>query len=260
VKPVEFSNLRATYNPELNFKADLERFVPGHSIAIDIDDPTDEGNYYFWKFRSFEKLSICETCENQIFRNGRCIDVEGDPNDGAYLGEADYFCDGDCWRIRYNETIELFSDEFTEGDIIRDLPVGEVLLYTHGNILVELQQIALTEVAYEYYRILNDIVDNNSGLNAPPPAALVGNIYNPDNDEEYVLGRFTAASSTTMSVFIERDSISESAIEPFNIFKSECEIFCGKAVCKSPGCEFETVVPCNETRFRTAIRPEGWID
>lgn len=261
LKPVGFSNLKATYNPELSFSANLNGFVPGHFISVDIDDPAGQENYYFWRFRSFEKLLVCETCDNQIFRNGRCIDVEGDPNNGAYLGEADYYCDGDCWRIRYNENIELFSDEFVEGGIINNLPVGDVLLYTNENILVEVQQLSLTETEYDYYKVLKDIVDNNSGLNAPPPAALVGNIFNSEDDQEYVLGRFTATASTTMSVFIERESISEPAIEPFNVFKSECEIFCGIEVCNSPeGCAYESIAPCQETRFRTGIKPEGWID
>ena len=262
LKPVTFSNLKVAYDPELTFKEDLDRFVPGHSISIDLNDPADEQNYYLWKYRSFEKLLICETCENQIFRDGKCIDVENDPNEGLEnLGEADYYCEGDCWRIRYNESIELFSDEFTQGGFVGSLPVGDIPLYTTENIVLELQQISLTESMYDYYKILNDIVDNNSGLNAPPPAALVGNIFNPEDEEEYVLGRFTAASSTTMSIFIERESISEAPIDTFNFFKSECQIFCGITICNSPeSCAFESTTPCTETRFRTAIKPEGWID
>lgn len=261
LKPVGLSNIRATYNPELSFITDLKRFVPGHLVSIDIEDPIDEKNYYFWKFRSFERLLICETCDNQIFRNGRCIDVEGNPNGESNLGDADYFCDGDCWRIRYNENIELFSDEFATGGMINNLPVGEVLLYTRKNILIEVQQISLTEKEYDYYKVLNDLVDNNSGLNAPPPAALIGNVFNPNDSEEFVLGRFTTASSVTQTIFINRESISESVVEPSKSFKSECEIFCGIEVCNSPeGCAFESIVSCSESRFRTSIKPEGWIE
>lgn len=261
LKPVGLSNIKATYNPEISFISDLKKFVPGHAVSIDIEDPSDEKNYYYWKFRSFEKLLICETCDNQIFRNERCLDVEGNPNGGSNLGAADYYCDGDCWRIRYSENIELFSDEFATGGMINNLPVGEVLLYTKENILVEVQQISLTEKEYDYYKVLNDLVDNNSGLNAPPPAALIGNVFNANDSEEYVLGRFTAASSVTRTIFINRESISEPVIEPSRAFKSECEIFCGIELCNSPeGCAFESIVPCSESRFRTSIKPEGWIE
>jgi uncharacterized protein DUF4249 len=266
LKPVVFSNLRATYNPELSFRADLKRFVPGHFVSIDVNDPADEKNYYFWKFQSYEKLSICVTCENQIFRNGECIDVENDPNQGMAinLGEIDYYCDGDCWRIRYNENIKIFSDRFTEGGIINNIPVGDVLLYSRENILVEIQQISLTEAEYDYYKVLKDIVDNSSGLNAPPPAALIGNVFNPDDPEEAVLGRFTAASSTTMSLFINRGSVTELPIEPLKVFNSECFIFCGIMVCQLVDaeaiCPYEILTPCSETRYRTSIKPEEWID
>ena len=137
LKPVAFSNLKATYDPELIFKADLNQFVPGHSLTIDLNDIADEENYYFWKFRSYERLIICETCENQIFRNGECIDFENIENEGLEnLGDADYNCDGDCWRIRYNENIKLFSDKFIAGGIVNNLSVGDVLLYTNENIVV----------------------------------------------------------------------------------------------------------------------------
>ncbi|MBM1104524.1 DUF4249 domain-containing protein [Aurantibacter crassamenti] len=262
IKPVAFTNLKATYNPELTFKVELNEYVPGHALYVDLNDPLDERNYYLWKFRTYEKLLICETCDEQIFRNGRCIEVNHDLNkDIADTGESDYYCDGDCWRIRYNETIELFSDEFVEGGIVQNLPVGDIQLYTTENLVVEVQQLSLTENTYDYYKVLKDIVDNNSGLNAPPPAALVGNMYNPEDEEEYVLGRFTAASSTTNSLYITRESIEESPLDPFNEFTSECEIFCGIQICHSPeGCAFESIVPCSETRYRTAIKPEGWID
>ena len=63
-----------------------------------------------------------------------------------------------------NENIKIFSDEFANGLQITGLPVADVLLYTKENIVIELQQFSLTPKAYDYYRILKDIVDNNGGL------------------------------------------------------------------------------------------------
>lgn len=265
LQPTTASNIKATYNPELVFRADLKRFVPGHFITIDVNDPVDEENYYYWKFRSFEKLLICESCPNQFFRNGKCIKVNIGPNVGSTsdFGNSDYYCESECWRIRYNENIKLFSDEFAVGGTIKNVVVGDVLLYTNENTVVEIQQISLTEDAYDYYKVLKDIVDNSSGLNAPPPAALIGNVFNPDDEEEFILGRFTAASSTTLSVFIERELISESTIEPRHFFKSECFLVCGPAVCEGPSgsCDEEiNFTSCTETYFRTGIKPEAWID
>ena len=255
----EFSNLKVNYDPELVFDSNLERFLPGHTVLVDITEPLEERSFYLYKYRSFERIQICETCENQIFRNGKCIDPPNPPEFGTI--ESDYYCDGECWRIRHSEKVNIFSDEFTQTGTVSNLAVGEVLLYTKENILVEVQQLSLNEESFNYYKILKDIVENSSGLNAPPPAPLIGNIYNPDDDDEYVLGRFTAASSNKKSIFINRDTIAEGAIEPINIFESECEVFCGVAICSSPeSCEYETIVSCGENRYRTAIKPEAWVD
>lgn len=161
--PIPFSNAKATYNPELTFRADLERFVPGHFISIAIQDPTDENNFYFWKFRSFEKILYCERCEDGIFRNGKCSENTATPPDFPTYS-LDYVCEEDCWRIRYSENIKLFSDEFTNGMAVKSLPVADILLYNKRNIAVELQQYLLSESAYEYYRIIKDLVDNSDVL------------------------------------------------------------------------------------------------
>ncbi|WP_273565632.1 DUF4249 family protein [Maribacter halichondriae] len=119
--------------------------------------------------------------------------------------------------------------------------------------MVEIQQFSLTPAAYEYYKVLKDIVDNSAGFNAPPPAALVGNMVNVNNADEFVFGRFTAASTTTATIFINRDGILENALEARIVEIPEPD----------PGPYPPPVTlraPCEETRYRTAIRPEGWID
>lgn len=265
MNPIAFSNLKATYSPELTFRSDLERFIPGHFISIDIQDPTDENNYYFWKFRSFEKILFCERCEDRIFRDGKCVENPATPADFPPY-TLDYGCEQDCWRIRYNENIKLFSDEFTRGMAIKGLPVADVFLYNKRNIAVELQQYSLSEAAYEYYKIIKDLIDNSGGLNAPPPAALIGNLFNPEDDQEFVLGRFTAAASSTASLFIERENVKEGPAEGIRPFV-------GVECCPSPGdpcdpfvplpeqpCSAVITAPCSENRFRTGIKPEVWVD
>ena len=54
--------------------------------------------------------------------------------------------------------------------------------------VVVAQQWNLTPEAHEYYKVLKDILDNNSGLNAPPPAALIGNLFNPEDTEDFIFG------------------------------------------------------------------------
>lgn len=258
------SNIKATYNPEIQYNTDLNKFVAGHSISTDVTDPQNEKNFYLFKYRSYEKITYCEICPNQFFRDGKCKNVDIGPNIGSSsdFGDSYYYCDGECWRIRYNENIKIFSDEFATGGTITNVAGGATLLYTNENILLELQQLSITEEAYEYYKVIVDITDNNSGLNAPPPAALIGNVYNPSNAEEYVLGRFTAASSSSQTLFINRSTIAESTIEHSGNFNSECNLVCGPTECinNSSSCTYITTAPCSETHYRTGIKPTGWID
>lgn len=258
--PVPISEIEASYDPELEFDLDANDFAPGHKVFITIDDPEEQDNFYFWRFRSFERLVVCERCARSIFRDNECVSFEEynaqnrpGVNEAAADPEYTYICESDCWRIRFNEKIEVFSDEFTNGVSGNRLRVADVLLYTKNDILVEMQQYALTAEGYRYFRILKDIVDNNGNFNAPPPAALLGNMVNVDDSNEFVLGRFTIGTASTASIFIDRTAIEEEPLEQVRINTESSDLFFGN------GLLVRSTAPCGEGRFRTGIRPSGWI-
>ena len=247
--PINEINLR--YDRELEFREiNGGEFVPGHAISISFDDPQPDNNYYYWSYRSFENLDYCERCFEGVFRNGECIPADV-PGRARYFN---YICETDCWKIRFPESISIFNDQFSNGNTVSSLEVGNLLLYTKENMVVEVQQFSLSPAAYDYYKVLKDIVDNSGGLNAPPPAALIGNLSNPEDPDEFVLGRFTAAASSVASIYVERESIQEAPLETREPIILEPLVF-------SPYPPTATnTVPCTETRFRTATEPNGWID
>ena len=258
---VSISDIRASYNPELIYRESAQQFLPGHTISIDINDPADEENYYLWRFTSYETLEVCQSCTNSILRNGEC---QENPSSQSTNYNTDYLCNQNCWQKRYTENINIFSDEFSNGLQISDLPISNVLLYSLQNIVVDIQQFSLTPKAYEYYKTLKDIVDNNGGLNAPPPAALVGNMFNTQNENEFVLGRFTAAATTKKSIFINREDILDFPIEEDDGLQLEtCTTFCFPDQCSGVAAPCNapiiTTANCSENRFQTAIEPEGWL-
>ena len=256
--PTEITNIKATYNPELVYRELSKKYVPGHYISVNFNDPPNEENFYYWNFRSFEKIVKCKTCEGGIFRNGIC---ESNPVNSNAKNYYDYICDPTCWQIRHNENVNIFSDEFSNGLTIDNLPIANILLYTKENILVEIQQFSLSASAYKYYKILKNIIDNNGSFNAPPPAAFIGNVFNPDDEEEYVLGRFTAAASETYTIFINREGISEQPIEDKRPLQLEsCDEVCLPTECILEECKEVVVAKCNESRNRTSFEPEGWIE
>lgn len=251
LNPIPINEVEIIYVPELEFRSSLNGFIPGHKIAVSFDDPTGTENNYYWSYRTFESLDYCIRCNEGIYRNGGCI-----PYDlrGRLYRYFDYICETDCWKIRYPEKVNIFDDTFSNGKTVSSLEVGSLPLYTKENMVVEVQQFSLTPAAYQYYKILKDIVDNASGFNAPPPAALVGNLYNVDDPEEFVLGRFTAAASSVVNVFVERELVSEAPVAPRQPQAISLEPTIGSPY-PPPATQ---LAPCEESRYRTAIEPVGW--
>ncbi|TLP82301.1 DUF4249 domain-containing protein [Maribacter sp. ACAM166] len=249
LESVPITNIKATYNPELQFNNGTGSFEPGHAVSITFNDPISEENYYYWTFKSYENLLICQVCFDGIYRGGLC-----GPTDIATPDYFSYTCDTDCWKVRYPESISIFDDKFSDGKTTTDLIVANVPLYTKENIVVEIQQLSLTPDAYDYYKVLKDLVDNSSGFNAPPPAALIGNMFNPNDADDFVFGRFTAAATSTIDIFIERGNIPENQLDPQMPMSIEPTFM-------SPYPAPATIeAPCNESRFKTAIQPEVWMN
>lgn len=247
LEPVPISNISASYDSQLRFNEGSKDFEPGHAVAITFDDPVDQENYYYWTFRTFENIIVCEICFDGIYRNGECT-----PTTVPQPDYFTYYCLTECWQIRFPEAINIFDDKLSNGKTTSNLTVAEVPLYTKREILIEVQQFSLTPSAYEYYKVLKDIVDNSAGFNAPPPAALIGNMINANDPDDFVFGRFTAASTSTEIIFVNRDGILEGAIEAPHEVILEPQL-------GSPYPPPITIsAPCAETRFRTAIQPEGW--
>ncbi len=253
LEPVEISDLDVRYDPELVFREIYGgKFVPGHAVSVSFEDPPEGENYYYWSYRSFETLNYCKKCVEAIFRDGECTPFD---LQGRFRTYFDYICETECWQIRFPESVSIFDDKFSNGKTISNLPVGDLLLYTKENLVVEIQQFSLTPAAYEYYSVLKDIVDDAAGLNAPPPAALIGNLFNPQDPDEFVLGRFTAAASSVASVFIERgDAIFEPPLETQDPILLE-------PLVGSPYPPPATIfAPCIESKFRTTKKPNAWIN
>ncbi len=253
VAPVPIREVSVSYDPQLVYVEDYDREVPGHRLSVTFSDPPGDENYYFWQYRSYEQLVYCHICYNySVYRNGECFTPDPDRPGPPLKEYYTYGCEDACWQIRYNDRVEVYSDEFSDGTTTTGLPVADILLYQKRNILVKLQQYTLGRDAYRYYKTLKDLVDNNSGFNAPLPAALLGNLYNPDNPDEYVLGRFTAAAQVSRDVFIERIGLEEAQLEDRIIGQAE--------EYGSVPPPVTTSAPCISGPYRTAVEPEGWLE
>ena len=262
---VNVNSVNAIFNDKVTSVISLsgvERDISGHKIFVDFDDPIDEENYYLHRFKVYEKTVTCKTCTDGVYRNGECLVLDFPPYQrfqrAYYLANRDftYGCEVPCWNINYNDETKIFSDEFTNGLDIKLYEIGNVPLISDNPFFVTVQQFNITQSAFNYYKTLKDVSENTSSLNAPLPTALIGNLFNPNNIEEFVLGRFTVASESNSSLFQNRkdfrDKVTNNA-SAYGIKKIDPEIY-GMPL-PEPLTYF---APCEETRFRTAIEPQGW--
>lgn len=241
-----------------------DRDISGHKIFVNFDDPLDEENYYFHRFRVYEQTITCLSCPNGIYRNGECLVLDFPPyqrfQSAYYLANRDftYGCEVPCWNINYNDETTIFSDEFSNGLNIKSYEIGNVPLFSVNPFFLTVQQFNITKSAYNYYKTLKDVSENSSSLNAPLPTALVGNLYNTNDLQEFVLGRFTVASESNISIFQNRTEFGDQAVSNNSAYgrqRLDPEIY--EMPLPEPLTFF---APCQETRFRTSIVPEGWYN
>ena len=242
---IPINEIKAYFSNELYFDDGFDKFIPGHMITMDWNDPAGEKNYYLWRYRSFEPLNVCKTCEQGRLRNGICT------NEGGWGSRYfNYLCKPDCWQIRYSERFQLFDDRLVDGRLVTDQKVADIPYYRKEDILVEIQQLTLTESGYEYFQIVDDIGNESGGLNAPPPAALIGNLYSLDDPDEIVLGQFVASGVSTKNIFIYRDQLLASPVTPDDPIRLE--------ECGTPCPDSLVYFPCIEGDYRTSRKPDDW--
>ena len=217
-------------------------------IFVDLDDPADQKNAYLWKWQLFENQNICATCEQGIGilnrNNFQCFSI---PNSPTY----DYVCATNCWQIYYNTDINVLSDVFSNGRTIAGRRVAQVPYYSDNGSLIEVQQYAISNEAYQYYLLLRDQSQTTGTLADTPPAPLIGNIKNTANNSEIVVGYFGAAGVKKVRYWVERSG-NKDGIKISQL---------GRAVNLEPSSgppPRPPSAPCVAGRNRTPLRPEGW--
>ena len=239
---VPIEQVTTEFSSEVKYDIASDEFIPGHSVRLDWKDPPGERNFYLWKFRTFEPQIVCKTCERGIYRNGKCEEITS----GFVPPYYDYLCDPACWRIRYGEELPIFEDRLSDGAQITGREIAVVPYYRRQDVLIQIQQLSLSETSFEYFKVINNLISESGGLNAPPPAALLGNLFNPDDPSEFVLGQLTASAVSVENVFIDRSDITDLPITPDPIIRTETCATC------------PVLFPCEEGRFRTTVKPDGW--
>lgn len=241
--PVNLDAVNLVFEQSSVFDEDRNRFIPRFEVFLNYTDPADRENFYAFDYRFFERVVICTSCVGGIYRPdlGGCVER---PNIFRY----DYFCDtDDCFRETAGNSIRYRNDELTNGSMIRDFRIGGIDFEAYGGLLVEGILYSITEEAYDYGKVIEDLTTGSTGLNATIPAALNGNVRNVDPAGRTVLGYLRAATASRQRDFLVRDTETGTPL-PFDpVIRPE----------PSSGPFVPPLAPC-EVDGRFAEIPEGW--
>lgn len=238
---VPLLDARVEFEQEAYFSTSRNRFVPAFRLLVDLEDPADEKNFYQFNYSTWQTIEVCASCERARWRDGVCIPGP----DTRFVSRWDYLCDAECWVTSQGEGRNVLSDEFVNGNRIENVEAGRYDYDRPGGLLFVLEQYSITEAAFEFGEVLEDLAEGGSGLNAPLPAALVGNLTDISETKTNVLGFVGVAAVNTERVFINRDTIDGESL-PYD-----------GSVILEPVMPSPPVAPC-EGGTRTRLRPLGW--
>ena len=247
--PIE--QLSARFNPRSLPPILYNGFTAAHDVFLTAKDPAEQHNYYRWDWVLYEKQDWCRTCYqgeyavynilphryylddmnqvyfvsgNQLFEDcfaplEHAADYQevlsklpGKLGDFTY----DYACRTRCWQIIRSSNLVLFDDLYTNGSSLTQ-QVARIPFFTHHAALVELRQVALSQEAYQFYKLVQDQTQNNGGLTDTPPVAPIGNVRNVANSHERVVGYFAAAGVSIKRHWLDRKDASGPSLGTANM-------------------------------------------
>lgn len=145
------------------------------SYAVNTTDPGSEPNYYRWSAYGYtNRLSVGVACSL------------GSPN----------LCNNRCWTTVFNNAVNIYSDEAINGNPLRGQFVLQVPIYTIAPQLIEVQQYAITQSNYQFWKLYQQQNARTDSIFDPLPAPVTGNLVNSSNPADVARGYFAVTAVT----------------------------------------------------------------
>ncbi|HTE32755.1 MAG TPA: DUF4249 domain-containing protein [Chryseolinea sp.] len=200
----------------------------GFSVYLDVKDPADEKNYYKWETIGYYPYSqYCFTLE----------------------GERSIFA--------------IESDKTVDGNILSRVPIKHIAFNSTTNYVLQVYQLALSAGAYEFLDGIKKQVQSTGSIFDPPPSFLRGNLYNPDDDLDIVLGYFIVAGASRKDLVLDRSTTGQfphpyiGTIDEPLYCGDPCNQLCvgfGGGTCGNRPCPPD----CANLPGKTNIAPDAW--
>jgi len=177
------------YHNDPNYSYDIS----GYQFYITTEPNEADSAYYYWKLTS--------TYQYQADFIIRWI----------YDGTLRPFTNSDslrtCWNTVRVKDIFIYSTEGLSGSFLHEFPLHYVSTETRElsirySLLIE--QMTVSEAAYKFWNSIREQNSDIGELYTKQPYQIRGNLYNPDNPDELVLGYFMVAGTDMKRIFVNR--------------------------------------------------------
>ena len=192
----------------------------------EVTDPVGAGNYYMFRWAHYEELEYCF---------GR---VDGETK----VNQVNLCCDRPCWKFDFCPSCyQLRSDRFSNGNqskvFLTDIPYDSEAPY-----YMRMELWSINASAYNFLKTGATQIQNTGGIFDKAPAPIQGNLFNPADPEEQVLGIFVVAGVHLQGSWLSRAGGSGQPIPPVTL-----------PVSIQRGCK-----PCGTSFNQTGVMPPDW--
>ena len=173
------------YRVEEKETSDPDKNIQGIQLYLDTQDPENKTHYYRWEYT--------ETWEFVV--------------PVAVLEKPDI-----CYKTSVSKNISITSTTNLTQDKVVNFPLRFVSgessrLSRRYSILIK--QYSLSQEAYNYWRHLLEVNQNQGTLFDPIPYSLKGNVYNTGDTRKEVIGYFSASGISEKRIFITKNDLPE---------------------------------------------------
>lgn len=164
----------------------------GIQFYLNTYDPQNETRYYRWEWEETWEFTVPMRAPDKADRYK-------------------------CWKSNVSRSIMLGNTNHLTSDRIIDYPLHFVSDETNRlRILYSLlvRQYAISQAAYEFWKMHDDLSENSGTLFDPIPTKVGGNIYNLTDPGEPVMGYFEASGVSTRRVFVPNDLLPKDVFVP----------------------------------------------
>jgi hypothetical protein len=148
----------------------------GYRIYLNTKDPADTQNYYRWSAYGYSRVG-------KMSPEGGFL-----PNTCGGVFPSNF-----CWVPFFQTQINILSDVYLNGNLIRNKPVFFSPVYAVGKHFIEVAQYSISRDAYQFWKLYDEQATRTGTVFDPLPAPIHGNIVNKNDPSDYALGYFEVA-------------------------------------------------------------------